>query len=190
MYLLQLAREYQMDKITNFCKKFLMSYISSKNCHEICRVAEQFDLEDVMSRCLGKAKYTTSKELEKYFVDLNDETMLDIYFERIKTLENILKSYVETCSNVVIDAYTTSNQCLPQKPCKEIDCHGFTKVRTSQHLTFDIRCVKCINRVQNKCPSIFKKNIYHGHNGVTYPKDLVDKLYNLGLDRAISHVIL
>ncbi|XP_031566413.1 uncharacterized protein LOC116301482 [Actinia tenebrosa] len=106
-FLLQLADEYQMDRVKRSCSKFLVNKIEVSNCLEFFKLAEQFGLDDVTEKCYQEVRYNSSADLEdsEHFVGFEPEVKVDICMRVIKELERTLREYVKTCSGLVQKVY-------------------------------------------------------------------------------------
>ncbi|XP_031566426.1 actin-binding protein IPP-like [Actinia tenebrosa] len=105
-FLLELAREYQMDKVLQHCGQYMKQGTNKRNCLHRYKIAERFGFEDVMEKCNEEARFKPSYELEGSadFNDLGFESKFKLCMARIKELEKALTKYVYTCSDLVSDA--------------------------------------------------------------------------------------
>lgn len=103
-FLLSLAREYQIDKLTARCEEYLLADVGEDEDKAVERLitAQSFNLEELQLHCIDLAKYIEVDLLEAY--DSNEKISLEnkvkILGKRSKHLEialsNVLKSY-RTC---------------------------------------------------------------------------------------------
>ncbi|KAK3087882.1 hypothetical protein FSP39_011949 [Pinctada imbricata] len=84
-FLLELAEEYQMERITKRCEEFLMN---QERSIEILVLAQKFHLKNVYKRCVEFAKTRTLEDLETdpETKNLDPQTLLSIYKGKIEML--------------------------------------------------------------------------------------------------------
>ncbi|XP_031566424.1 BTB and MATH domain-containing protein 38-like [Actinia tenebrosa] len=146
-YLLELAEEYQIDRVKTFCSEYLSYNIQESNALCFYKVAERFGLKEVMSQCVQEARYISSLSIEdsEDYHDLRPEIKLEISTERIKELERTLHEYAKTCSSLVEYIYKdVANIALSSMECDNIPVH-----RTGARESFKLSCKCCRRRVQN-----------------------------------------
>ncbi|XP_031563674.1 putative BTB/POZ domain-containing protein At2g40440 [Actinia tenebrosa] len=93
-FLLQLAEEYQVNKVKYLChRKFLISSVEESNCFGIYKVAESYNLEDVMEKCAEVASRKPCWVLESSgdFCGLKAENRLRVYAKRARYFDETLK---------------------------------------------------------------------------------------------------
>ncbi|KAK3699154.1 hypothetical protein QZH41_011867 [Actinostola sp. cb2023] len=146
-FLLELAEEYQMDKVKTFCAEYLSYNIQESNSIHFYKVADRFGLKDVMAQCIQEARFMTSLSMEdnQDYNDLKPEVKIDICSERIKELERTLSEYAKTCSSLIELVYKD----VASNALSEIECDNSPVHRTGSREHFKMSCKCCRRRVQN-----------------------------------------
>jgi hypothetical protein len=187
--LLEFAREYQMDKVREYCCEYLTTNISENNCLRRYKVAERFELEDVMEECNKIACFKSSTDLEssEEFNDLKPESKFKICMERIKELEKTLEEYVTTCSKLVRSYYANVfDKAVKTKTCDNQESHGRqdpSNFRLGIKLSFDLSCQFCMNKVNGVSCEVNNSSLrmplaklYNLHRHRRVVKRIVDKV--------------
>ncbi|XP_020899579.1 kelch-like protein 30 [Exaiptasia diaphana] len=146
-FLLELAEEYQMEKVRAFCSEYLSYNIQESNSIHYYKIADRFNLKDVMILCIEEARYRTSLIMEddQEFEELRPEVKLEICIERIKELERTLNEYAKTCSSLVEKVYKE----VADSALAAIECDNHPVHRTGSREPFKMSCKCCRRRVQN-----------------------------------------
>ncbi|XP_031566412.1 actin-binding protein IPP-like [Actinia tenebrosa] len=189
-FLLELAREYQMDKVQEYCGQYMKQCINNRNCLHRYNIAERFGLEDVMEKCNEEARFKSSTDLEKSadFLGLGFKSKFKLCMARMKELEKVLWNYVEICSKLVsgyyekIDSYgevPNGVQCI-NKVAHE---YGY-KERVQKD--FDSSCMFCRNRIGSTPNKSKFGSVYVNAVGFNV---LFMQLYNLEHDQKVAKLI-
>ncbi|XP_032220755.1 kelch repeat and BTB domain-containing protein 2 [Nematostella vectensis] len=147
-FLLELAEEYQMDRVKELCAEFLNYNLQESNCLKFYRVAEHFKLKEVMARSLEESRYQSLANLQdcEDFEKLGPEIQLKVYGEKIKELERTLQEYAKTCSALIDNIYRTVAARVQESGT---DCDNIEVHRTGVREPFKMSCKCCRRRVQN-----------------------------------------
>lgn len=145
-FLLELAEEYQIKRVTEFCTEYLSRNIDSETFASYYVVAEKFGLETVMKESLKESSYLQLSYLESDddFTELPDKTKVEFLRFRIQELEKTLGEYVTTCSSLVTNMYRTVAATFDRIECDNYQVHGIGRY---EH--FKLSCKCCRRRVQN-----------------------------------------
>ncbi|XP_068762161.1 kelch repeat and BTB domain-containing protein 4-like isoform X2 [Montipora capricornis] len=145
-FLLELAEEYQIKRVTEFCTEYLSRNIDSETFARYYVVAEKFGLETVMKESLKESSYLQLSYLESDddFTELPDKTKVEFLRFRIQELEKTLGEYVTTCSSLVTNVYRTVAATFDRIECDNYQVHGIGRY---EH--FKLSCKCCRRRVQN-----------------------------------------
>ncbi|XP_031560810.1 kelch-like protein 12 isoform X2 [Actinia tenebrosa] len=92
-FLLQIAEEYQVNKVKHLCCKFLISNVEESNCLGIYKVAESYNLEDVMEKCAEVASRKPRWVLEssEEFRGLKKENQKMVFAKQDRYFDESLK---------------------------------------------------------------------------------------------------
>ena len=145
-FLLELAEEYQMERVKELCCEFLSCNVQDTNCVKFYMIAEKFSLQAIMNETLQESKYLplTSLESDECFKELPDKTKLDILKTRIRELEKTLGEYVNTCYSLVTNVYKRVAEKVQSNECDNYEVH-----RCGANERFKLSCKCCRRRVQN-----------------------------------------
>lgn len=155
-FLLKLADEYQIQKVTDLCEEFINNEVSPANCIEFFNVSHSYGLQDVMEYSLGYASRLTIESIQSSpaYPEVTDEAKVRILTERLVRIEGLLNKYFSTCSkfvektyNGVIKRFHKNFECQYQ-----IQLHRFENVRAVLKKKFDVNCVCCTSRIENEWP--------------------------------------
>ncbi|KAJ7384418.1 hypothetical protein OS493_021830, partial [Desmophyllum pertusum] len=95
-FLLELAEEYQMERVKQLCCEYLSCNVQDTNCVKFYMIADKFGLDSLLKETLQESKYLplSSLENDEVFKELPDKTKLEICKTRIQELEKTLVEYV------------------------------------------------------------------------------------------------
>jgi hypothetical protein len=141
-----------MERVKELCVAYFNDSIYDFNCLSRYTVAERFGLQDLMSKCLNMASYTSSDSLEdsKTYEEMKPEVKVEICMSRIKKLEKTLQQYITTCSSLVKKNY----EAIADKLLKDVECdkkekHPRVNSRCGSYVNFDVSCECCMRRLKN-----------------------------------------
>ena len=63
-FLLELAEEYQMERVKELCCEFLSCNVQDTNCVKFYMIAEKFSLQSIMNETLQESKFLPLTSLE------------------------------------------------------------------------------------------------------------------------------
>lgn len=144
-FLLELADEYQMERVKELCCEYLSCNVHDTNCVKFYMIAERFGLDTLLKETLQESKYLPLSSLEKdeIFKELPDKTKLEICKARIQELEKTLAEYVSTCSSLVSGMYKRVAEKVQITECDNYEVH-----RCGVNERFKLSCKCCRRRVQ------------------------------------------
>ncbi|XP_060066234.1 BTB and MATH domain-containing protein 38-like [Ylistrum balloti] len=93
-FLLELAEEYQIDRIKHRCEKFLLTQQSNL---EALYLAQKFQLRTLYRRCVNFSKTKSVSDLERnpYYTKLNADTKVDV----LKAKTDMLNDHANSLAN-------------------------------------------------------------------------------------------
>ena len=153
-FLLELAEEYQIERVKKLCIQYLSWDINGTNCEHIYAVAEKYGLYTVMESSLEESKYRTLNSFESAydFVNLPDKAKVEFLKFRVQELEETLSKYVTTCSSLVKRVYEMVAKEGKESVCDNYEAHSGWSRDT---VTFKPSCKCCVRRVQNSYCQIY-----------------------------------
>lgn len=143
-FLLELAEEYQIKRVKELCTEYLLFDMHDKNCERFYVVAEKYGLRQVMQKALEESNYRTLRSFESDddFVNLPNKTKVEFLKFRVQELEETLKKYVTTCSELVSRVYKMVARQEKGSVCDNYEAHH------SSAGSFMLSCQCCQRRVE------------------------------------------
>jgi hypothetical protein len=150
-YLLELADEYQIERIKQRCEDFLLSQERSM---ETLVLAQKFHLKHLYSRCVEYAKTRTMEDLESSpeIGNVDQDTLIKIYKAKIDMIRDYASELKQHESTLAQDC----DQLLREKDNMKSVLQNVQKLwdtptkRCYRHMTdasFDFSCRDCNEKV-------------------------------------------
>ncbi|XP_069106637.1 BTB and MATH domain-containing protein 38-like [Argopecten irradians] len=153
-FLLDLAEEYQIDRIKQRCENFLITQQSSL---EALHLAQKFRLRTLYKRCVEFSKTKSLSELERnpHFSKLSAETKVDVLKAKTEMLNNYANSLAkqETTLSRKCDLLTMERDNMKASLQAIHGIWGVPNKRCYKHVTdkdFTFSCVDCNENVNRE----------------------------------------
>ena len=92
LFLLNLAKEYMMTKLTKKCEIFLVGKLQNSHCLEYLDVAQAYELKELEEACIKKAKSESFGVLKRHrvYVEINYSNYRALAEAKLTEMENTL----------------------------------------------------------------------------------------------------
>ncbi|XP_020606664.1 BTB and MATH domain-containing protein 36-like [Orbicella faveolata] len=100
-FLLDLAREYQIDSITRKCEDFLVSAVKTRKENDVLAVlivGQNYELQTLINSCVYEARRLSLKQLKHHTREIDPDNYLQIAEGIIERLEQQCSEVKASCS--------------------------------------------------------------------------------------------